>query len=125
MISTKHRRKVLRKGVGIYLKKIIYQISKYHPEIEILEVNTDIDHMHIMLIIPPKYTVSNVVNMIKANTGKRLREKFPFLDKVYWGVKGIWSIGYFVSTIGIDEETIRKYIKKQGEEDSGQAKLEF
>ena len=125
VVSTKYRRKILRKGVGEYLKNIVFQINNYHPEVEVIEVNADIDHMHILLIIPPKFSVSKVVNMIKANTGKKLREKFSFLDKVYWGFKGIWSIGYFVSTVGINEEIIRKYIEKQGEEDSGQAKLEF
>ncbi|MDT8367224.1 MAG: IS200/IS605 family transposase, partial [bacterium] len=49
--------------------------------------------------------------------------KFPHLDKVYWGVPGIWSIGYFVSTVDINEATIRNYVRMQGEEDSGQAKL--
>jgi putative transposase len=47
------------------------------------------------------------------------------LDKVYWGTEGIWSIGDFVSTTGINEEVIRKYIKMQGEDDCGQAMLEF
>ena len=54
-----------------------------------------------------------------------MRKKFAFLDKVYWGVGGIWSVGYFVSTVGITEETIRKYIEMQGKEESGQALLEF
>jgi putative transposase len=45
--------------------------------------------------------------------------------KVYWDEGGIWSIGYFVSTSGINEEVVKKYIKMQGEEGSGQAKLEF
>lgn len=125
VISTKYRRKVLRGGVGDYLKKIVHQITNFHPEIQILNVNTDVDHMHILIWIPPKYSISGVVNMIKANTGKKLRNKFPFLNKVYWGIQGIWSIGYFVSTVGIDEGTIRNYIERQGREDSGQAKLEF
>ena len=63
--------------------------------------------------------------MIKANTGSAMRKRFSFLDKVYWGIEGIWSIGYFVSTVGINEATIRKYVQMQGKEDSGQAKLEF
>jgi putative transposase len=52
-------------------------------------------------------------------------DHFPFLDKVYWGVEGIWSIGYFVSTVGISEEIIQKYIELQEREDSGQAQLEL
>ncbi len=125
VISTKYRRKVLKAGIGEYLKKMIIGIGERNPEIEIIEVNTDQDHVHVLLSIPPKYAVSEVVRMIKANTGDKMRKKFPWLDKVYWGVEGIWSIGYFVSTAGINEETIRRYIEMQGQEDSGQAKLEF
>ena len=101
------------------------QISNYYPEIEVLEVNTDLDHMHILISIPPKYSISRVVNIIKANTAQKMRKKFLFLDKVYWGIKGIWSIEYFVSTVVVNEEVIRIYIEMQGSEDSGQAKLEF
>jgi putative transposase len=125
VISTKYRRKILKAGFGEYLKEIIIGIGRRSPDIEIVEVNTDIDHVHILLSIPPKFSVSDVVRMIKAKTGADMRRRFPFLDKVYWGVEGIWSIGYFVSTAGINEEVIKKYIKMQGEEDSGQAKLEF
>ena len=111
--------------MGEYLREIVKEIQKHKPEIEIKEANTDEDHMHLLVSIPPKYSISQVVNMIKANTGRRMRERFKFLDKVYWGKEGIWSAGYFVSTVGINEETIRKYIEYQGREDSGQAKLEF
>ena len=125
VMSTKYRRKVLKAGIGDYLKRKIKQISTFHPEIEMLEINTDLDHIHILVSIPPKFSVSKIVNMIKANTGSSMRKKFPFLDKVYWGVGGIWSTGYSVSTVGINEFTIRKYVQLQGKEDSRQAKLEF
>jgi putative transposase len=125
VISTKYRRKIFKGGMGEYLKEVILDIQKYKPEITIEEVNTDEDHMHVLVSIPPKYSVSQVVNLLKSNTGRKMREKFEFLDKVYWGNEGIWSIGYFVSTVGINEETIRKYIEYQGAEDSGQAKLEL
>lgn len=123
VVSTKYRRKIFKEGVGEYLQKLILEVSKYHPDIEILEVNTDLDHVHFLASIPPKYTVSEVVGKIKANTGQKMRKRFKFLDKVYWGVEGIWSIGYFVSTVGINESVIRKYIEAQAKEDSGQAKL--
>ena len=125
VVSTKYRRKILRDGFGDYIKKAVIGIGKQYPEIEIIEVNTDVDHIHILATIPPKFSVSDIVKVIKAKTGHHMRKKFPFLDKVYWGVGGIWSVGYFVSTVGITEEIIRKYIEKQGEEDSGQALLEF
>jgi len=77
------------------------------------------------MIIPPKYTVSKAVETIKKNTSRSLREKFRFLDKVYWNDKGIWGKGYFVSTVGINEQVIRKYVELQGKEDAGQAQLEL
>ena len=111
--------------MGEYLKRKVLQVSRFHPEISIVEVNTDVDHLHVMVSIPPKMPVSDVVRLVKSNTGKAMRKRFPFLDKVYWGSEGIWSIGYFVSTVGISEAVIRRYIEYQGKEDSGQAELEF
>ena len=125
VIATKYRRKILKDGFGEYLKKLMIGISRQLPEIEIIEVNTDKDHVHMLLSIPPKFSISEVVKEVKAKTGLRMRRKFPFLDKVYWGKGGIWSRGYFVSTVGVSESTIRKYIEMQGKEDSGQALLEF
>ncbi len=54
-----------------------------------------------------------------------MREKFPFLHDVYWGDDGILSGGYFVSTVGVNEEIIKKYIELQGAEDGGQAQFEL
>jgi putative transposase len=113
------------KGMGEYLKLKIKEVARHHPEIAIHEVNTDQDHAHILISIAPKMAISEAVKIIKANTARHMREKFPFLDKVYWGSSGIWSIGYFVSTVGLNEETIRRYIEHQGQEDSGQATLEL
>jgi putative transposase len=115
----------LRDSFGDYIKKLLIGIGKQSPEIEIIEVNTDVHYIHILLSIPPKFSVSEAVKILKAKTGLGMRKKFPFLGKLYWGVGGIWLIGYFVTTIGIAEETIRKYVQMQGKEDSGQVKLEF
>jgi putative transposase len=125
VISTRYRRKILNAGFGDYLKNVVVGIGKQMPELEIIEINTDSDHAHILLSIPPKMSISEIVKVIKAKSGMRMRQKFPFLDKVYWGKGGIWSRGYFVSTVGVSESTIRKYIEMQGKEDSGQALLEF
>ena len=125
VICTRYRRRILRWGAKDYLKKIIKGISKYYPEIEIKEVNTDLNHMHLMVSIPPKYAVAKVVNIIKSNTGRRMREKFKFLDKLYVRQEGIWSVGYFVSTVGINEGIIKRYIERQGDEDRGQTKFAF
>ena len=125
VIATKYRRKILKDCFGEYLRKLVVGIGRQIPEIEIVEINMDKDHIHMLLSIPPKLSISEVVKEIKAKTGLYMRRKFSFLDKVYWGKGGIWSRGYFVSTVGISEATIRKYIEMQGKEDSGQALLEF
>jgi len=74
---------------------------------------------------PPKYAVSKVVETLKKNTSRHLRKKFPFLQKVYWDGRGLWGWGYFVSTVGIDEAMIQRYVEFQGREDTGQATLEL
>ena len=76
------------------------------------------------MIIPPKYSVSDVIGQIKAQTASRLRKKFSWLSKVYWKENIVWSPGYFVSTVGIDEKSIIKYVQFQESQDLGQAKLE-
>lgn len=125
VLVAKYRRKIFVAGVIEYLKELLKRIKDYYPDIAISEVNSDEDHVHFLVSIPPKIAVGKVVGIIKANTARELKSKFVFLKKVYWGDDGIWSDGYFVSTVGIDEEIIRKYIVRQGQEDSGQAQLEF
>ena len=125
VFATKYRRKIFNDGVLAYMEKVLKKLRDYYPEIEILMVNHDIDHVHILAVIPPKISVSQVVRIIKSNTSRDIKKKFPLLKKVYWGTDGIWSDGYFVSTIGISEEIVRRYIEHQGQEDSGQAQLEL
>ena len=123
VISTRYRRNIFRSGMAEYLKLKIQEVQRHHPEIVIHKVNTDQDHAHILASIAPKLSVAQAVSLIKANTAREMRQKFPFLDKVYWGSEGIWSVGYFVSTAGVNEDIIRRYIEHQGQEDSGQAQL--
>ena len=109
-----------------YLKEAIKEVRKFHPDWYIESVGIDVDHVHLHMIIPPKYAVSKVVEIIKSNTSKMLKRKFShFLSKIYWYDIGIWGRGFFVSTVGINEATIRCYIEAQGKQDAGQAKLEL
>ena len=125
VISTKYRRKIFTSGMAGYLKLKVREVQKHHPEIVIHEVNTDQDHMHVLVSVSPKLSLSQAVSLIKANTARDMRKKFSTLDKVYWGFDGIWSVGYFISTVGVNEQVIRRYIEQQGREDSGQAELEL
>ena len=119
----RYRYKVLVKGVDEYLLKKMEEIRKNYPEIEYVQRNIQPDHVHLVLSFPPKYSIAKVVQIIKSNTGKAMWEKFDFLRKRYYGRGGIWSAGYFVSTVGLDEKLIEKYVQYQEKEDLGQAKL--
>ena len=99
------------------------EVRKRYPEIEYLERNIRPDHIHIVVSSPPEYCIAKVVQIIKQNTGKALSEKYEFIRKRYYGAGGMWSAGYFVSTVGLDEQTILNYVKHQEQEDLGQAKL--
>ena len=123
VIATKYRRKIFNDGVFAYMLERMKELGNHYPEIEILEINHDEDHVHMLVSIPPKMSVGKVIGIIKANSSKKLKEKFPFLKDVYWGADGVWSDGYFVTTVGINEQAIQRYIQHQGQEDSGQVQL--
>jgi len=119
----RYRYKVLVKGVDEYLIKKMDEIRKIYPEIEYVQRNIQPDHVHLVLSFPPKYSIARVVQIIKSNTGKAMWGKFEFLMKRYYSRGGIWSAGYFVSTVGLDEKLIERYVRYQEKEDLGQAKL--
>ncbi len=120
---TRYRRKILQKGVAEYLEKKLQEVRKYYPDWEYMAIGIDEDHVHLHMVIPPKYAVSMAVETIKKNTSRHISEKFDFLKQVYWDNEGIWSTGFFVSTVGINEGIIRKYVQSQEKEDTGQAEL--
>lgn len=122
---TRYRRKILLKGVKKCLSVKLQEIRKYSPDWEYREIGIDKDHIHLHMIIPPKYAVSKAVETLKANTSRVLWKKFIFLSKVYWDDGGIWAKGYFVSTVGINEQVIRNYVRMQEKEDTGQAEFEL
>ena len=127
-ITTKYRHQWLNQGIFAYLKIKLLEIRKHYQLIDFKTVNYDKkqpDHLHLLISIPPTMSVGSVVRLIKTNTSTSLKQKFPFLKKQYWGTDGIWSDGYFVSTIGVNELTIKRYIENQGQEDSGQASLDL
>lgn len=119
----KYRYKILTSGVKEYLEIKLEEIRKYYPEIEYVERNIQPDHVHLLVSFPPKYSISKVVGVIKSNTSKGLRIKFDFIRERYPGASGVWSKGYFVSTVGLDERVIRRYIRYQEKDDLGQAQL--
>ena len=67
---TKYRRKILVKGVSQYLKQLFQEIGSFRPDVEFIEIGCDKDHVHLYMVIPPKYAVSDIVKAMKANTAK-------------------------------------------------------
>jgi putative transposase len=93
-----------------------YDTARQHPEIFIVTVNTDEDHVHMQLEIAPSVSVASAIGRLKANAAIALKRDFKFIKKMYLS-GSIWSVGYFSSTIGLNEATIRKYVENQGRND--------
>ena len=108
-----------------YLELKSREIEEHYPKARVHEFNSDRDHVHMLVSIPPSMKVGDYVRIWKSNTSRGIKERFKFLREVYWGQDGIWSEGYFVSTVGINESVIRRYIEEQGKEDVGQTGILF
>ncbi len=121
----KYRRRILNSGLAEFLRKLFPKLLRTMPGVELIEQNIQIDHIHSVFIIPPKYSVAAVVGQLKSQSASELRKKFLWLSKVYWKENIVWSPGYFVSTVGIDEKKIINYVRYQQDQDSGQAKLDL
>ena len=121
----KYRRRVLKSGVRHYLHKVLLGLQRSMPGVEIETIGFDGDHLHMVMIIPPKYSIVDVMGKLKSQSSSRMRKKFKWLSKVYWKENIMWSPGYFVSSVGIDEKTIKNYVEHQGRQDSGQLRQEL
>lgn len=97
--GTKFRYKFLKEYVKIELLKSFDDVVKKYPTLSIETVNVDKDHIHLQIEIPPNIAVSNAVQILKINSSIRLQKKFKFIKEMYLDDDGIWSVGYFSSTI--------------------------
>ena len=122
---TKYRKDILNTGVQKYVRERLHEVKEHYEDIEYFSIGMDHDHIHIHMMIPPKYSVSKIVQLMKSNTSRKMKDTFLFLKSVYWGTDSVWSKGYFVSTVGINEKVISNYVQMQGKEEVGQAELEF
>jgi len=91
----------------------------------IIELNVQYDHVHLLVMIPPKVALSEYVGTIKGRTAIRVLNKNRELKrKPYWG-NHFWAKGYCVDTVGLDEEKIRKYIKYQEKKEKAQEQIQL
>ena len=108
----KYRYRKLRDEVGEYTQPQIYRLCQQKDGVEVLELNVQPDHVHVVVSIPAKYAVSSFMGYLKGKLAIRLFDRYEKLGRRYWG-RHLWSRGYCVSTIGLDEDKIRKYVTWQ------------
>ena len=114
VFPAKYRKVVFGEEVEEELKNICLEISKRY-EIIFLEIGTDENHVHFLIQSVPMYSVKKIVQMVKSITAREMFRRRPEVKGKLWGGE-FWSDGYFVGTVGVhgNEETISKYVKKQG-----------
>ena len=108
----KYRKKILVEEIRERVKELFFEIAeRYDFEIDRCEVAED--HIHILLSFPPRYSIAQVVGIIKGKSGGKIFEEYPMLKKKLWGGH-LWEQGYFARTVGeqITDDVIRRYIEK-------------
>lgn len=120
----KYRKTVLKGERKQYLEKGLFDIETFHPDIAIETFSIQGDHIHRVIMIPPKYAVSAIVGKIKANPSREIRQRFPWIKKIYWRNE-CWSVGFFSSTVGVNEDVIKGYVEFQEKVDTGKLQLAF
>ena len=107
----KYRKKKIYGDIRKYLGEMLHELAS-HKESEIEEGHLHRDHIHICISIPPKYAVSKVVGYIKGKSAIGIAKKFGGRKRNFRG-GNFWTRGYYVSTIGLDEEIVKEYVKSQ------------
>ena len=120
----KYRKKILKGPLKEFIAERIHEVEEYHPDVEIERFSIQVDHVHLVIIIPPRYAVSEIIGKIKANTSREVRKHFKVVKKTYWRNE-FWSPGFFSSTIGINEEVIKRYVEFQESVDKGKVPMQL
>ncbi len=117
----KYRRKIIYNKLRLDIQKYIKDLCKWKG-VEIIEGHMMPDHVHLLVEIPPRMSVSSFMGYLKGKSSLMIFEKHPNL-KYKFGNRNFWATGYYVSTVGLNEATIRKYIREQENEDIIEDKL--
>ena len=108
----KYRYRVLSGAIKELVEHDIHVLCSWR-EVDVLELNVQADHVHIVCSIPPKLSVSEFMGLLKGKLAIKLFKSYPALKKKpYWG-NHFWARGYFVSTVGLNEDMIRRYVRYQ------------
>jgi len=112
----KDRFKVLTGNIAQYVHGELYHLCRQKDDLEIIELNVQIDPVHMLISIPPKYAVSSIMGFLKEKLTKGVFSRYRSQLKCY-KVRHFWSRGYCALTVGLDEETIRKYVRWQNHQE--------
>ncbi len=122
VIVPKYRKKViygkLKHQVGPILRRLCQQRG-----VELLEGHAMADHIHMCLSVPPKFSIAQMIGFLKGKSAVRIHRQL-LRERRMTGLS-FWATGYCVSTVGLDEETIRRYIQEQEQLESGQGELDL
>ena len=116
VFTPKYRFRILTGEIAAAMEQDLRQVCSW-KEVEIDEMSVQVDHVHMVVSIPPRLSVSDFMGVLKGKTAMRIFKSHPNLKKKpYWG-NHFWARGYFLNTVGINEEMIRRYVKYQEEEE--------
>ncbi len=110
VFSPKYRGKVLVGEVGKRCEEVISEICD-EMDIEIIEMAVNVDHIHLFIEYPPKYSMSHIANRIKGKSSRVLRQEFPILKA--WCKKGLWAPSCFHGSVGHGKDVVEKYVSSQ------------
>ena len=111
VFTPKYRRQIIYGQIKRDIQQIIRDLCKWKG-IEIVEGSMMPDHVHLVLSIPPKYSVSQIMGYLKGKSSLMIFDRHANL-KYKFGNRHFWATGYYVSTVGLNEATIRKYVREQ------------
>ena len=98
---------------------MLTSLAGLDKDIEVRKVNVQPDHVHMVIVIPPRVSVASVVKYMKSKTGKIMNKKWNIIKQIMRKQGGLWSRGYFVSSVGVNEKVIMNYVEYQEKEDKG------
>ena len=124
----KYRLRILKGEIKTLVERNVRSLCEW-KSYEVQELNVQEDHIHLLVSVPPKVSISKLMGILKGKIAIKLFKSYPKLkEKPYWG-NHFWARGYFVSTVVLDEEMIRKYVKHQENEEKiveeSQQKFDF
>ena len=121
VFTPKYRRKIIYHQLRADIREIIKDLCKWKG-VTIIEGHLMSDHVHLLLSIPPKYAVSNIMGYLKGRSSMMIFERHANL-KYKFGNKHFWATGYYVSTVGLNSATVEKYIRDQEKADQIEDRL--